>query len=1068
MSRIALTHVIEERFATPVTLATHWLRLRPAAHARAGVTAYSLRVRTEPHFVNWFRDAYENHVARLDFPEPVTRLAIDVDVVAEVADSNPFDFLLDDDALEHPFAYEEQVRRDLAPYLRVERPGPRLARWLPGLPRGRAAVVDRVRETVLAVHEAVALDPAGVGDLETALALRAGSAEALAWLAVASLRALGIAARFASGYRVHLADGGADAALHAWAEAFLPGAGWVGVDPTCGLFTTDAWIPLACAPEPATARAIAGFREACDGTDVASIVARVLEPSPAPSPYSAADWAEIAAAGRAVDGDLAAADVRLGLARELAFTSIRHGEAPEWRTTALGESKYATAEALASALRTRLAPDAVVTRGDGEWFAGEASPRWRLACVWRADGRPMRRDAACPSALPPDAAETFARALAEALGVPAASPIAAYEDPLAGLRADAAGFAAPSADDLRDPERRRALANRLSEERAGAPVGWVLPLAWDYGAEAWRSGPWRFRRGRLHLLPGTFAMGVRLPLASLPPDDAAETRDPARDPLAPYEALPDGPATGGGASSSDESPPRTAVCVEMRDGRLRAFLPPLGRAEVWVRLVAAIDDAAARTGFPVAVEGYEAPEDDRLPRLVIEPAPGTLRVALPTTGGLREHAALLDAVYDEAARVGLRAERLAADGAVEPLAVTAPLVVGGTTADVSPLFDRPELLRALIVYWQRHPSLSYLFRPSALVGPGGPAPRVDEGRAGALGDLAIALERLAGDDRPPWWPDRVLRHLLADASGDGRRTELDGERLFHPTLAARRRGELAIKSFGAAPCARTTTVQSLLVAAIVARLVRVPGDATTTPWGAALHDRFMLPSVLRDDLDAVLDDLATSGRPLQAAWFAPSIDAHFPLLGRVQLGDVALELRPAHEPWPVLAEEATGAGMARFVDSANGRLEARLTGASPRHVLACNGRRVPLRRAGDDALVAGIRYKRWNPPATLHPTTPPTGELVFDVVDAWTGRAIGGCRYTPAVPELAGFVGAPWVDETPMPGERHVRPPSWPLPPSSGRGWFRAGGSGVGPMAPPAAARDDWTLDLTGDLAGVP
>jgi len=264
-------------------------------------------------------------------------------------------------------------------------------------------------------------------------------------------------------------------------------------------------------------------------------------------------------------------------------------------------------------------------------------------------------------------------------------------------------------------------------------------------------------------------------------------------------------------------------------------------------------------------------------------------------------------------------------------------------------------------------------------------------------------------------------------------------------------------------------VQSLLVPAIIARFARVPGDATTTPWGRALHDRFMLPSVLRADLDAVLADLAASGRPLQAAWFAPFVEAQFPLLGRVQLGDVSLELRPAHEPWPVLAEEATGAGMARFVDSANGRLEARLAGASPRHVLVCNGRRVPLRPVGDNgALVAGVRYKRWSPPATLHPTTPPTGELVFDVVDAWTGRAIGGCRHTPAVPELAGVVGAPWIDETPMTGERHVRPPFSPMPPVSGRGWFRAGGSGVGIMAPPLAiASDAWTLDLTSDLPGA-
>jgi len=1067
MSRIALTHVIEERFAAPVRLSTHWLRLRPAAHARAHVTAYSLRVRTAPHFVNWVRDAFENHVARVDFPEPVRRFAVEVDVIAEIADTDPFDFLLDERAVEHPFEYDPQVRRELGPYLRLEPAGPRLARWLARLPRGRLGIVDRVREIVAAVHEAVTVAATGRCDVETALVRGEGDSASLAWLAVSSLRALGLAARFTSGYRVLPAGDRVAATLHAWSEVFLPGAGWIGVDPAAGLFTTAAWVPLACAPDPTKARAVAGFREACELEESETLVARVLAPVAPAAPCSSGAWAQIAALGRQVDADLDAAGVRLAVGRELAFVSAEHAGCAEWRIAALGPSKLPVAQALLAALRDRLPPGGMVTIGDGEWFAGEPLPRWRLAYVWRTDGRPVWRDPAragpAPAVrVPAGSAETFGRTLARTLGVPASSLVPAYEDPLCPLRADTEG--AP--EDLRDPDRRRALVDRLSEERAGVPVGWVLPLAWDHANDGWRSGAWTFRRRRLYLLAGTLPIGVRLPLASLPPDDAADADDPPRCPFAPRDALPDVHALPAAVQPpSPAPPPRTAVCIEVRDGHLHVFLPPLGRAEQHLLLVAAIEAAAEREGVAVVLEGYEPPEDPRLSRIVLEPAPGTLRVVLPATASVPEHAAVLDVAYAEAARLGLRAERILPDGTCEPVGARAPLVLGGTTPEASPFLRRPAILRALIVHWQRHPSLSYLFA-NGLVGPGGPAPRADEGRAAALADLAIALERIPGGEAyPPWLPDRVLRHVLADASGDGRRTELCVERLYDPAHASRRRGEVAIGSFGMPPCARTATLETLLVTALVARFTRHPSAATILPWGHALHDRFMLPSALSADLRAVLADLASAGYPFQPSWFVPCFDTQFPLLGRLQLGDVMLDLRTAHEPWPVLAEEATGGGMARFVDSANARVEVRLSGHAPRHVVVCNGRRVPLQPAGDEAAwIAGVRYKRWNPPATLRPTTAPVGALVFDVIDTWTGRAIGGCRYVPAVPELCGPVAVPQIG-APVWTEGEARRSVarvGPSPPGSGRGWFRAGGSGVGPMAlPPEDLARGWTLDLT-------
>jgi len=1015
--RVAVTHAIEQRFARPVHLSTHWLRLRPAPHARARITAYSMRVATEPHFLNWFRDAFENHVARLDLPEPVSRLAIEVSLVAELAETNPLDFLVDAGATEHPFVYEPQLHKELAPYLRVDAMGAELSAWLGGLARTPRYVVDRVHEVAIEIGQRFA-----------------GSPTELAWLLTLGLRALGLAARFTSGYRI--AD--ASASVHAWSEVYLPGAGWIGLDPAAGLFTTEAYVPLACAPEPLRAQPVTGFREASEEEVHDAVAVSVLAPTGPTWPHGDAGWAYIRALGAKVDADLRAAGTRLAVGRELAFTSVTDAGSPEWTSGTLGEGKRRAADTLLSALRP---PGALVQTGYGEWYAGEPVMRWRIACLHRVDGRPIWRNAALLDR-PATAAVTtlataqaFGESVARALDVPPACVVPAHEDALHRLwRDERDAVAAAAREELRDPERRRRLADRLTNGAAGPPVGYVLALGRDDAGERWRSGVWAFRRSRLHLVDGTLPIGFRLPLESLPANDA--------------------------------SVPRTALCLEVRDGRLCVFLPPLSRIEDYLELVGAIEAAADALSLPVALEGYEPPEDPRLRRIVVEPDAGVLRVTLPAAASFDEQVALLETVYTRAAELGLQPERLLANGAHEPVGAGASVVLGGTTPEESPLLSRPEILRALVTHWQRHPSLSYFFA-TRFVGPGGHAPRPDEGRDDALYELRIALERVPwGEGALPWLPDRLLRHLLADPAGDIRRAELRMDQLFDPVHASRRLGRLALGAFEMPPHAHLAALESLLVAALVARFVRDPGAAELRRWGRALHDRFLLPTLLWEDLQAVLGDLDAAGYPFQPDWFAPFLAFHFPVLGSVQLGDVSLELRLAHEPWPVLAQEATGSGLARFVDAANERIEVRATGLTPsRHALACNGRHVPLRATGvQGAWVAGVRYKAWNLPATLHPTTAAVGTLVFDLIDTWTGRAIGGCRFFPARPAPAGRMAPPppapdGEAERGRPLRLAPSPLVWQRPRVGG---FAPEGSGRGRMAPPPVELGSgYVLDLT-------
>jgi uncharacterized protein (DUF2126 family)/transglutaminase-like putative cysteine protease len=1094
-TRVGITHRIEQRFERPLLLSTHWLRLRPAPQTRAHVSAYSLAVRTQPHFLNWVRDPFENYLARLDLPEPVSGLDIELELIAELEPINPFDFLSEPYAAEHPFAYPAQLQKELIPYLQPIDPGPRLRAWLAELERTPSATSERLDRVNQAIHETFALrvtSALGPVDPELVLARRMGTCWDLAWLLTLSLRHLGLAARFACGYRVLLDDtaSGLDGvSMHAWAEAFVPGAGWIGLDPAAGLFTTETYLPLAAAPDPLRTLPMVGTRAAGAGTSVERLQVRRLVPAPDAWPYSATQWADIQALGGYVDRDLARQELKPAMGVSLSLISGIHALEPEWNTTALGASKRSAGEALLADLQERIAPGALRQLGQGEWFGGDALPRWRLGCYFRADGQPAWRNPDLQGwgrtrEFLPDDASRFANALARALGIDPGYVIAAHEDALHELgRSRSRAAAAPSAAELRDPLQRRALAERLSRGHR-EPTGYVLPIRWDHAAARWSSGLWMFRRDRLYLMPGASPLGYRLPLEGLKQD--AESLFEAQLERCQFEELPalgdfhavasarlraSGVSEAAPAlrSSTRRLAPRTALCVEIRAGQLFVFLPPLAYCEHYLQLVAAIEAAAEATQLPVILEGYEPPEDCRLRRLVLEPDAGVLRLALPLAQSWREQAGLLRAAYETARELGFRTERLMLDGRRLPSGGGSTLTLGGPRPVESPFLTRPEILRAVIAYWQRHPCLSYLFA-GKIIGGGAAAPRADEGRDEALYELSIALERLGlNHDDAPWHADRVLRHLLTDPAGNLKRAEIRVDQLYSPDRASLRLGRILISSFETAPEERIAALQSLLVLGLLGYFGRRGDSGALTRWGSALHDQFMLPHVLWTDLGAVIEDLNSAGYPFQLEWFEPLMTLRFPVLGAVQLGEITLELRTAHEPWPLLGEEVSGGGVARFIDTANERLQVKISGMSPsRYLLICNDEDVPLRGTGiHGQYVAGVRYKVWSPAATLHPTLPPVAALVFDVLDSWTGRVIGGCTYIPGQYQSWGPSGSVEV-APPAPTEgpisREPPPPlppvTYALPPTLGHGRFFPYGSGLPTLSPPPRHRDIEYLHL--------
>jgi uncharacterized protein (DUF2126 family)/transglutaminase-like putative cysteine protease len=1005
--QVALNHRTQYRYDKAVSLGPHVIQLRPAPHCRTPILSYSLNVTPAEHLLNWQLDPHYNHLARLLFPGKTSEFVVEVDLVAELSPFNPFDFFLEQGVEDYPFKYAPVLAKDLEPYLSVDPAGPLLQAFLENLSGEKRGTISflvdlnrKVRDEIGYVRR---LDP-GVQTCEQTLEMCTGSCRDSAWLLVQILRNLGIAARFVSGYLIQVAadermlDGPSgpqtdSADLHAWAEAFLPGAGWIGFDPTSGLFAGEGHIPLVCTPNASQAAPIGGtVEQAYVDFSYSVSIRRLNDPPRLSKPFTEADWAQVEQLAHSVDADLKAQDVRLTMGGEPTFVGIDEPESPQWNIEALGPMKRTRGLALIRCLREKAAPGALLHYGQGKWYPGEPLPRWALSCFWRVDGVPVWENFDLIAREDQDhgfgAADAFKfmEALTRRLQVSSENLLPAYNAEAGST--EAAGYILPI--------RRRQPAGRL----------------------CWSSQLWFPRPERLLLTPGDSPIGYRIPTDSMPwvaPDDleyefeAAPFADRVKLPSRPtrrmdlFQKNPMAdplPALSSTAETASELI-RPSLCAQAREGRLHVFLPYASKLADYLDLVAAVEDTCQYLHKPVWLEGYVPPSDARLQSFSITPDPGVLEVNLPPASNWDELEQINTLLFEEARRNRLTAEKFSYDGSHIATGGGSHIVIGGATVLDSPFLRRPDLLRSMVVFWQNHPSLSYLFS-GMYVGPTSQYPRVDEARMDSLYELEVAFNHLPSSDCPPFLVDGLFRNLLVDITGNSHRAEFCIDKLYPPEGLGLRLGLLELRAFEMAPHVKMGLVEMLLVRALVCMFWSRPFEGNLVRWGTALHDRFMLPHFVRRDFLEVLAQLHRSGYHFEEKWFASHLEFRFPKIGSISVEGVYLELRQALEPWNVLAEETTSGGTVRSVDSSLERIQVKVFGfmAESRYVVACNGRWVPLYPTGEPGeAVAGVRYRARRLSAALHPTIPVHAPLVFDLIDRWKERSIGRCTYHVGPPD---------------------------------------------------------------------
>lgn len=1058
--RVAIRHKTVYSYDRLVAVSPHIFRLRPAVHSRTAIESYSLKIEPKQHFINWQQDPFGNYQARVVFPERMKELKVEVEVIANLVSINPFDFFVEEYAENYPFQYQDQLPKELAPYLEIKESGPRLMQWLDGVDKSKKTINDFLvylnQKLNKDINYSIRME-VGVQTCEETLEKTLGSCRDSAWLFVQVLRHLGLAARFVSGYLVQLTadekslDGpsGPEADftdLHAWTEVYVPGAGWIGLDPTSGLFAGEGHIPLACTPDFASAAPVVGATDKCEVEFFfENTVTRIYEDPRVTKPYTEQQWNEINAIGYQVDKDLEAGDVRMTMGGEPTFVSIDDMESAQWNTAADGKEKRELSHDLIFRLRDKFGPGGLIHYGQGKWYPGEPLPRWQYGLFWRKDGFPVWKNIdliaheKTKKKYTIKDAEAFTNELARHLAVCLDNISTAYEDVFYFLWTEGKNPANvdPLKANLKDPLERRTLAQLLNQG-LDEPVGYVIPLRWNYWDDKWLSCKWVFNREYLFLVPGNSPIGLRLPLDSLPV--VPKARIPYKVERSLFEEVPEledfhkailwrygkvfkntepitklagenkekfekRNADAAKKKAKEKEPPieitqeietiRMALSVEVRDGHIYIFLPPMDYIEHYLDMVACIESSAAKLKMQVRIEGYEPPRDTRIERMVVSPDPGVIEVNIHPAKNWKELLAYTDTLYEQARLSRLGTEKFMLDGRHTGTGGGNHITIGAAKPADSPLLRRPDLLRSLITFWQHHPGLSYLFSGS-FIGPTSQAPRFDEGFEDRLYEMEIAFSQVPEKGFIPFWTtDRIFRHLLTDITGNTHRSEFCIDKLYSPDSSSGRLGILEFRAFDMPPHKQMSLLQMSLIRALIAAFWKKPYRHKLVRWGTALYDKFLLPHYAQEDIADVVEYLNNAGYAFDINWFKPFFEFRFPHYGSVRIQDIDMELRMGIEPWHVLGEEMSSSGTARFVDSSLERVQVKLKGINDsRYILLCNGYRVPLTATPvKGEYVCGIRYRAWQPPSALHPTIGVDTPLTFDIVDTWNSRSIGGCTY---------------------------------------------------------------------------
>lgn len=1041
--RLLVQHRSQYQYPKPANLGPHTVRLRPADHTSATIENYSLSIE-QAKWVNWMRDPYGNRVARATFDplHPVDRLDVLVELSVDIQPVNPFDFFIEDYAERYPFRYPDAERRELAPFFdlstKAVEMGPLFEEFYQTLPtEGRTIdVVVECNHQVKERVEYIIRHESGVWTPEETLKNGRASCRDSAMLLTAALRRRGFAARFCSGYLIQVTDEGMlpdlpkgldhDVVdLHAWCEVFIPGGGWIGLDATSGLLAGEGHIPLACASEPTLAAPIVAMADIlADSVSFDMGVSRLgHEPSPT-KPYEDDVWQKLVDVAKHADHRLSQQGIHLTMGGEPTFNSRLHTDLPEWQTEALGPTKWAQGITLATELRKRFTTGGVLLHRMGKHYPGESLPRWALDIIGRRDKTPIWHPVDGSGYVPTHAdAERLITNIRERLGVTNRF-VTAYEDPWHFLHEEGKLplDADPMQASLDDPEDRRRLA-RILNRGLRTPVGCALPLTRKDDDQPWMSSDWSFRRGYLFLIPGDAPMGLRLPL-----DSIAGTPFPFVVQEEPYEPDPrvkaeedDDSIIGQYRRTISASPTgpwglRTAICTETRlhhgSTRLFVFLPPTQTVDIFLDLIAIVDAAANELGLEVTLEGYGPPKNRKLLSLAVTPDPGVLEVNMPVTDTVGDYLETLDTIYDAALHSGLHSEKYQIDGRQAGSGGGHHLTFGGPTPLSSPFLQRPELLGRVLTFIQHHPSLSYMFT-GLFVGPTSQAPRIDEARHESLYDLELAVGRIArrhpSESLPPWYADMLFRHILVDVTGNTHRAEISIDKLFDPLTPQGRQGLVEMRAFEMPPNPRMAAAQMLFARTLIAALAEGPYHGKMVRWGQTLHDRFLLPYWMWRDFCDVLEFLHLRGYELEETHFRPFLDLRCPIVGRIEIEGVELQVRNAIEPWHVLGEEATAFGTSRYVDSSMERIEIMVDGfIDERHAVLVNGHSLPLRTTGEaHRHVGGVRFRAWAPPHSLHPHIGIHHPITIDLLDRWSRRSLGGCVYHVWHPEGQAFDSPP-------------------------------------------------------------